>query len=49
MVEQVEKTCPKFKTEGLTIDQLQSVLLGGTSEFEIVRPVQRDETVGKGI
>jgi len=43
LVQLVEKTCPNFKTEGLTIDQLQNLLLGGTKTFEILRPIKQKE------
>jgi len=43
LVQLVEKTCPNFKTEGLTIEQLQNSLLGGLNAFEIIRPIKRKE------
>lgn len=43
LIRLVEKTCPNFKTEGLTIEQLQNSLLGGPKEFEIIRPIKQKE------
>ena len=48
LVQLVEKTCPNFKTEGLTIEQLQNLLLGGTNTFEIIRPIKKKEINAQG-
>ena len=49
LVQLVEKTCPNFKTEGLTIDQLQNLLFGGTKTFEILRPIKQKEIDAHGM
>ena len=49
LVQLVEKTCPNFKTEGLTIDQLQNLLFGGTKTFEILRPIKQKEIDSHGM
>ena len=48
LVEIIEKSCPNFKSEGLTIDQLQVLLLGGPSQFEIMRPVRNNDSDNQG-
>ena len=49
LVQLVEQTCPHFKTEGLTIEQLQNSLLGGPKAFEIIRPIKRKESNAQGM
>ena len=51
LIQLVEKNgVTSFKTEGLTIDQLRDIVLGGPNNFEIMRPAttEDDENVEKG-
>ena len=45
MIKLVEENgAPNFKKEGLTIEQLRDLVLGGPNNFDIVRNVEGHET-----
>ena len=47
LVEFVEGNgAPSFKTEGLTLEQLRDLVLGGPSNFKIIRATARDSSIG---
>ena len=51
LIKLVEKNgATSFKTEGLTVDQLRDLVLGGPNNFEIIRPVttEKDGHVNQG-
>ena len=46
LVEFVEGNgAPSFKTEGLTLEQLRDLLLGGPSNFKIIRANDSDSSI----